>query len=197
MEAPAPRHPVDLACGVALGAVVVIDLFTASALSLVAYVQPSVVGLVQFLETRLSQINLVCALSVLVTWPFLFGEAHRRLTLGVVTLQTLGLILDVISLVVSTIFGHQANPLYLLLEAACVHVSVVLLFAVWYTTLDHPRKMQAASGAPARSWLIFPQNNVRYHGYENWVPGFIDYSSCPSACRARWAQVTPYPSLGR
>lgn len=38
----------DLACGVALGLVVTIDLFTAASLSLVAYVQPSLVGWVQF-----------------------------------------------------------------------------------------------------------------------------------------------------
>ncbi len=175
MEAPAPRHPVDLACGVALGVVVLVDLFTASTLSLVAYVQPSLVASVQFLETRLSQLNLVCAVAVLVTWPFLFREHHRRLTIGVVALQTLGLILDIISLVASTLFGHQANPLYLLLEATCVHVSVVLLFTVWYTTLDHPRKVQGAAGTPLRWWLVFPQNNVQYRGYEGWIPGFVDY----------------------
>lgn len=165
----------DLVCGAALGLVVVVDLFTASTLSLVAYVQPSLVGWVQFLETRLSQINLVCAAAVLATWPFLFREAHRRLTIGVVAVQTLALTLDVISLVASTLFGHQANPLYLLLEAACVHVSVVLLFTVWYTTLDHPRKMQGPGGARTRWWLAFPQNNVPYRGYEAWAPGFVDY----------------------
>jgi hypothetical protein len=166
---------VDLACGVALGLVVTIDLFTAASLSLVAWVQPSLVGWVQFLETRLSQVNLVCVATVLATWPFLFREHHQRLTIGVVALQTLGLILDVTSLVTSTLFGQQAKPLYLLLEAACVHVSVVLLFTVWYTTLDHPRKVLWAAGAKSRPLLVFPQNNVQYPGYDDWLPGFVDY----------------------
>jgi hypothetical protein len=175
VPASAARHPVDLACGIALAIVAAIDLFTASSLSLVAYVQPQLAAMTQMLEARLSQVNLVCVAAVLATWPLLFRERHRRLTLAVVSLQTLGLTLDVISLVASTLLGQKANPLYLLLEAACVHISVVLIFAVWYTTLDHQGQLARAGGGTARALLVFPQNSGVYPGYQGWVPGFVDY----------------------
>jgi hypothetical protein len=121
----AKRHPIDLACGVALTLVVAIDFFTAESLSLVAYVQPQLVGWVQFVEQGLSWIALLNVATVLATWPLLFREQHRRMTLVVIALQTIGLVLDVTSLVTSTLFGKQAAALYLLLEAACVLTSTV------------------------------------------------------------------------
>jgi hypothetical protein len=175
VPARAARHGVDLACGIALALVAVIDVFTASSLSRVTYVQPQLAAVAQFLEMRLSQVNVACAAAVLLTWPFVFRHRHRRLILAVGALQTVGLVLDVTSLVASTVLGERANPLYLLLEAACVHVSVVLIFAVWYTALDHPGQLERAAGGGARALLVFAQNNVTYPGYQGWTPGFADY----------------------
>jgi hypothetical protein len=175
VAAQAKRHPVDLACGVALAVVVGIDFFTAKSLSLVAYVQPQVVEWAQLVEQGLSWIALLCVAAVLATWPFLFREQHRRLTLAVIALQTVGLVLDVMSLVTSTLFGKQAAALYLLLEAACVLTSTVLLFAVWYAALDHHGRMLRRSAIPARQILLFPQDVAAYSGYADWVPGFVDY----------------------
>ena len=175
MAAQAKRHPVDLACAVALAVVVGIDFFTAKSLSLVAYVQPQVVEWAQLVEQGLSWIALLCVAAVLATWPFLFREQHRRLTLAVIALQTVGLVLDVTSLVTSTLFGKQAAALYLLLEAACVLTSTVLLFAVWYAALDHHGRMLRRSAIPARQILLFPQDVAAYSGYADWVPGFVDY----------------------
>ena len=175
MAARARRHPVDLACGAALAVVVAIDFFTAQSLSLVAYVEPALVGWAQVVEQGISWIALLCVATVLATWPFVFREQHRRLTMAVIGIQTTGLALDVTSLVTSTLFGKQAAALYLLLEAACVLASTVLLFSVWYAALDHHGRMLRRIGVPSRQVLVFPQDVVSYPGYADWAPGFADY----------------------
>jgi hypothetical protein len=169
------RHPLDLAFGCALALISAIDFYTARSLSLVAYVEPQLVKTVQTLEVGVS---IVCALGVaglIATWPLLARPAHRRLMFAVLTLQTLGLTLDVGGLLVSTLFGKRANPIYLLLEAALVHISTVLLFAAWYAAIDHHRQVARARGEATHQRFGFPQHSARYPGYEAWVPGIVDY----------------------
>lgn len=169
------RHPLDLAFGGTLALISAIDFYTARSLSLVAYVEPDLVKMVQPLEVGVS---IVCALgvaAVIATWPLLARPAHRRLTIAVLALQTLGLMLDITGLLASTLFGKHANPIYLLLEAALVHVSTVLLFATWYAAIDHHRQVARARGEATRQRFAFPQHAARYPGYEGWVPGFVDY----------------------
>src|SRR5512147_1188238 len=115
MSAADRRHLLDLASGAALAGVAAIDLYTARRLSLVAYVEPSLVALLQAMEVSLSAVCVIGVAAVLATWPVLTRPAHRRLTVGVLCLQTVGLALDIFALLVSTLFGHRAHPLYLLL----------------------------------------------------------------------------------
>src|SRR5262245_16198047 len=171
----ARRHPLDLACGVALALVSAIDFYTARSRSLVAYVRPYFVTLVQTLEVGMSAICAAGVAAVFISWPLLFRDAHRQVTLVVLGLQTLGLTLDVLGLLASTLFGKRADPIYLLLEAALVHVSTVLLFASWYAALDHHRQIARSQGQVAPPRLSFPQHAARYPGYEDWLPGFLDY----------------------
>src|SRR5437762_1115395 len=140
------RRPLGLASAVSLAIVSFIDFYTARSLSLVAYVEPSLVGLVQALEVGLSVVCAIGVALILITWPFLDREAHRRLTLAVLGIQTVGLVLDILALLMTTIFGKHENPLYLLLEAALVHISTVQLFSVWYATLDHHRQLERREG---------------------------------------------------
>jgi len=177
MSATDERHPLDVACGISLLLVSAIDFYTARSLSLVAYVEPRFVELVRVIDTSLSVVCAIGVAAVLVSWPVLLRGSHRRLTLGVLALQTTGLSLDVVGLIASTIFGEQSNPIYLLLEVALVHTSTVLLFTVWYATMDHHRQVAHARGVAERQCFAFPQHSVRYPGYENWVPGYIDYLS--------------------
>jgi hypothetical protein len=172
---PLERHPLDLCCAVALALVSAIDLYTAESLSLVAYVQSRYVSLVAPVENGLSAVCAVGVALLLVTWPFVRRDHHRRLILLVVSLQTVGLSLDVFALLASTLFGQHANPIYLLLEAALVHASTVVLFAVWYASIDHHRQVARARDQPVRLALSFAPNTNRYPGYERWLPGFVDY----------------------
>ena len=171
------RHPVRLACGLALAVVSAIDFYTAKSLSFVTHVQPSLVIVVQRLEMGLSSVCAVGVAMILVSWAFVGGEGHRRLILGVLAFQTSGLVLDVLALLVATLSGQHANPFYLLLEAALVHASTVLLFASWYAMIDHHRQLARIQGGALRQRISFPQNAARYPGYESWVPGFVDYWS--------------------
>src|SRR5262249_24442299 len=161
-----------LARGFALGVVSFIDFYTAKSLSLVTYVHPHQVDVVQALEASMSVVCAIGVLGVLISWPFLLRETHRRFTLGVLVIQTVGLALDVFALV-----GQRATPLYLLLEAALVQVATVALFSVWYSTIDHPRQVARSQGLPARQGISFPQHAARYEGYADWVPGYFDYLS--------------------
>ena len=171
-------RPLGLASGLSLAIVSFIDFYTAKSLSLVAFVEPGLVSVVQTLEMGLSVICAIGVVLTMVTWPFLHREAHRKLTLVVLSIQTVGLLLDVLALLMTTLFGKHANPFYLLLEAAMVHVATVQLFTVWYATMDHHRQAVRELGGPEhRQRLTWPQHSARYPGYENWVPGFIDYYS--------------------
>jgi hypothetical protein len=187
------RHPLDLAFGGTLALISAIDFYTARSLSLVAYVEPHLVKVVQALEVGVS---IVCALgvaTVIAAWPLLARPAHRRLTFAVLTLQTLGLTLDVGGLLASTLFGKQANPIYLLLEAALVHVATVLLFAAWYAAIDHHRQVARAHGEATRQRFGFPQQSAGYPGYEGWVPGFVDYLTFAFTTSSSLGPAEAYP----
>jgi hypothetical protein len=51
------RHPLDLAFGCVLALISAIDFYTARSLSLVAYVEPHVVKVVQTLKTLLGRVS--------------------------------------------------------------------------------------------------------------------------------------------
>jgi hypothetical protein len=169
------RHPLDLAFGGALSLISAVDFYTARSLSLVAYVEPHLVTVVQGIEVGVSLVSALGVAMAIATWPVLARRAHRRLTVAVLALLTLGLTLDVTGLLASTLFGKHANPIYLLLEAALVHLATVLLFATWYATIDHHRQVARARGEPTRQRFGFPQHSAGYPGYERWVPGVVDY----------------------
>ena len=173
----AKRHPVRLTCALALAGVSAIDFYTAKSLTFVTYVQPALVTLVQRFEMTLSTLCAIGVASIAAFWTFLGAEQHRRLMLGVLTLQTLGLVLDVLALLAATLSGQHANPFYLLLEAALVHTSTGLLFASWYVTIDHHRQLARLRGDTIRHRFSFPQNATKFSGYEDWLPGFLDYWS--------------------
>ncbi len=170
------RHPIGLACGAALAAVSAIDFYTAKSLSLVAYVQPRVVALLQPFELGVERALRgrggrhppVLALPL----PRGASANHPR---SCWARQTVGLTLDVFGLLASTLFGKHSKPLYLLLEAGMVQLSTVLLFSTWYAAIDHHRQVARADGQVIRPRIGFPQQASRYPGYEHWAPSFVDY----------------------
>lgn len=108
---------------------------------------------------------------------------HRLNTLfgfAVDTVLTLGLVISVF-LLVSALPEHKETPEELLLSAASLWITNILVFALWYWRLDaggpHQRDRRAGHSDGA---FLFPQMTMsekalREAGQEDWSPNFVDY----------------------
>ena len=95
-------------------------------------------------------------------------------------LLTLGLIISVI-LLIGALPTRGNTPLALLLSAASLWVTNILVFALWYWRLDAggPHQRDKRAGHPDGAFL-FPQMTMseealREAGQQDWSPNFIDY----------------------
>ena len=118
---------------------------------------------------------------------------------------TAGLIISVI-LLVGALPTHKETPEQLLLSAASLWITNILVFALWYWRLDAggPYQRDKRPGHSEGSFL-FPQMTMteealREAGQQNWSPNFIDYlflafntstafSPTDVPVLARWAKV--------
>jgi uncharacterized membrane protein len=95
-------------------------------------------------------------------------------------LLTIGLIISVV-LLVNALPANKVKPLDLLLAAASLWITNILVFALWYWRLDAggPHERDKLPGHQNGSFL-FPQmtmnpETLREAGQLNWSPNFIDY----------------------
>jgi hypothetical protein len=120
-------------------------------------------------------------------------------------LLTLGLIMSVILLIKALPTGKQ-TPEQLLLSAASLWITNILVFALWYWRLDAggPYQRDKVPGHSDGAFL-FPQMTMskealREAGQQNWSPNFIDYlflafntstafSPTDVPALARWAKI--------
>ena len=118
---------------------------------------------------------------------------------------TLGLIISVI-LLVGALPGHKEAPQELLVSAASLWITNILVFALWYWRLDaggpHQRDKNAVHTNGA---FLFPQMTMNEQALKDadqldWSPNFIDYlflafntstafSPTDAPVLARWAKV--------
>ena len=118
---------------------------------------------------------------------------------------TLGLIFS-LGLLIAALPTHRQSPMALLLSAASLWVTNIIVFALWYWRLDaggpnqRDKRTQHFAGA-----FLFPQmtmNNqsLRQFGQAGWSPNFVDYlflsfntstafSPTDVPVLARWAKV--------
>jgi hypothetical protein len=130
---------------------------------------------------------------------------NRRLGLGVVTLVTVQMVLSVI-LLIAALPSHRESPDALLVSAASLWTTNILVFALWYWRLDaggpHGRdsRLRHTSGA-----FLFPQMTLspeakEASGTDMWSPNFVDYlflafntstafSPTDTAVLSRWAKA--------
>jgi hypothetical protein len=121
------------------------------------------------------------------------------------TVLTLGLIISV-SLLVGALPAHKEAPQELLVSAACLWITNILVFALWYWRLDaggpHQRDKNAVHTNAA---ILFPQMTMNEQALKkadqlDWSPNFIDYlflafntstafSPTDAPVLARWAKV--------
>jgi len=117
---------------------------------------------------------LIALVASVLTYQFASQSAVYRSILATTVLSTCALFLDIIGLLVS-LFNRVTDPRFLLMDAALVFVSTVLLFTVWYWILDYKYQQSLGSGEVVPPAIIFPLMERKIPGYENWKPGFIDY----------------------
>ena len=120
-------------------------------------------------------------------------------------LLTAGLIISVI-LLVGALPTHMETPLQLLVSAASLWITNILVFALWYWRLDAggPNQRDKLAGYCDGAFL-FPQMTMteealKEAGQEDWSPNFVDYlflafntstafSPTDAPVLARWAKV--------
>ncbi|HEY7322940.1 MAG TPA: hypothetical protein VIE89_35715 [Candidatus Binatia bacterium] len=120
-------------------------------------------------------------------------------------LLTLGLIVSVILLIKALPTGAE-TPEQLLLSAASLWITNILVFALWYWRLDAggPYQRDKAPGHSDGAFL-FPQMTMSKEalteaGQQNWSPNFVDYlflafntstafSPTDVPALARWAKI--------
>src|SRR6185369_17327266 len=93
---------------------------------------------------------------------------------------TLGLTISIV-LLVAALPSHLESPLALLLSAASLWITNILVFALWYWRLDaggpHRRDKRAGHRCGA---ILFPQmtmsdETLKESGQQDWSPDFFDY----------------------
>lgn len=110
------------------------------------------------------------------------GKHHlnKILGFGVTGLVTLGMIMSVI-LLIAALPAHRESPTQLLISAASLWATNILVFALWYWRLDAggPHGRDARVGHPDGAFL-FPQMTMPADikvkaGLHTWSPNFLDY----------------------
>jgi hypothetical protein len=173
-EPPTELDRSGLALAITLVAVQLIDVLTAESLSLVDLVASNFVEVVEHAEILLGAVTWALIVGCLLVWRFADHYRYCQLLAVATGFSTAGLVLNVVGLVGSLLDG-RVNAAYLLLDAALVHASNILLFTVWYWLLDHGSQASRALDQPTRQVLVFPQNAASYEGHDRWQSGYVDY----------------------
>lgn len=133
---------------------------------------------------------------------------HRLNTLfgfAVDAVLTIGLMLSV-GLLIAALPTRREAPLALLLSAASLWITNILVFALWYWRLDaggpHQRDQRAehTNGAFLFPQMTMTREALAQSGQEQWSPNFVDYlflafntstafSPTDVPALARWAKV--------
>ena len=133
---------------------------------------------------------------------------HRLNTIfgfAVEAVLTLGLTISIV-LLITALPSHRESPEALLLSAASLWITNILVFALWYWRLDaggpHQRDQRAehTDGAFLFPQMTMSEQALRDAGIENWSPVFVDYlflsfntstafSPTDVPVLARWAKV--------
>ncbi len=107
-------------------------------------------------------------------------QLNRILGFTVTGLVTMGMIVSVI-LLIGALPAHKESPTALLLSAASIWTTNILVFALWYWRLDAggPHGRDQRLGHPDGAFL-FPQMTMPPEakfeaGLHTWSPNFVDY----------------------
>jgi hypothetical protein len=86
---------------------------------------------------------------------------------------TLKLLLDTISLI-GVLGGFRQAAVALLIDAAFMSLSNILIFSIWYWIID-PRGVEDEPHAETPWAFLFPQRGTSLPHCDGWLPGYPDY----------------------
>jgi hypothetical protein len=151
-----------------------IDYVTSNTLSFIDIGHPINILKITRFEDVLLILIVIGLVACILTYLFASQLVFFHTILVTAALSTLGLFLDICGLLLS-LFNRIVDPRFLLMDAALMYVSTVLLFTIWYWILDYKHQQAQSSGEVVPPAIVFPLKEREISGYENWKPGFIDY----------------------
>ena len=151
-----------------------LDFATSSTLSFIDLSRTADMLQVIHFEDIISFLTVLSLVAGLLGLFFVSRSMFHRILLAATCFSTFSLFLNVAGLL-RTLIDHKVNPEFLLIAAAIVYISNVLVFSVWYWILDFPSQQDRSCGKTCTPVLVFPQHATSYPGYEGWTPKFIDY----------------------
>jgi hypothetical protein len=115
----------------------------------------------------------ILLLALAVLWVLKRKRALFRTIIAANVYFTLGLLLDVISLL-QVLGGLREAAQALLIDAALMSLSNMFIFSIWYWIIDPPGvEEERDEGTP---WaFLFPQRDGSLPHYASWSPGYVDY----------------------
>ncbi|MDD3136456.1 MAG: hypothetical protein WC295_03505 [Methanoregula sp.] len=151
-----------------------LDYLTAQTLSFVDLVQLHEITEIVCFEDFFGIIVSIALIACIIIYFVASQKTVYTAVLVTTLLSLFALVLNAAGLMRSLLNRHL-DPVFLLLDAAIVYTSTILLFSVCYWVLDHESQQARCHKEECVPVLVFPQNQTTFPGYENWRPGFVDY----------------------
>ena len=125
------------------------------------------------LAATLYALRITLLLLLIILWVFNRKRVLFRTIVAANAYFTLGLLLDVISLL-RVLGGLREAATQLLIDAALMSLSNMLIFSIWYWIIDPP----GVEDKPHEEvpWaFLFPQRGSSLPHYTSWSPRYADY----------------------
>src|SRR5262249_36261733 len=106
------------------------------------------------------------------------GRVFRRVRWLAITLTAVVTVMNfgqLARLVQAMLSGHASNGQTLLLDAVNIWVTNVVIFALWFWTIDRSGPAATGTGSLCSQDFVFTQEQVKGTEFKDWMPGFIDY----------------------
>src|SRR5262249_29537366 len=71
--------------------------------------------------------------------------------------------------------GHAGDGRLLLLDSVNIWLTNVVVFALWFWTIDRSGQATTGAGTLCSEDFVFTQEQLRGGEFKDWSPGFIDY----------------------
>jgi hypothetical protein len=178
---PAPRrldtHAFEMILVVAL--ITLHDFLLSDALSLPLALQRSTLAQLRALDRVVSSaeflVPAIFIFAMVLLWLAQRNQWVMRLAIVFLAWVTLRLVAKV-ALVLLTIISRPVKQASgILTDTIVLWFALFLLFGIWYWMIDGGGPTARRDGTSRRIDFAFPQQAVKYIGWEDWMPGFWDY----------------------